>query len=367
MIEIKGLKNIEAVETRISSINGEKGILTYRGYNIQELAEKSSFEETAYLIWHGKLPTQNELKELDKELKENRELSENIIHIIKKTAKNGNFMSILQTIILSLGVYDKEQNNLNKAIKLTAKIPTIITAISRTRKNLEIIAPKKDLTHAGNFLYMLKGEEASEFEEKVFDKCLILQAEHGLNASTFAARITSSTLSDMHSSIISAAGTLKGELHGGAAEKSIQMIQEIKEVENVESYLNQKLAKKEKIMGFGHRVYKIKDPRAVILDQCLLDLARKEPKTYEIAKKIETTMDKEFSGKGIYPNIDFYIACVYHYLKLENEIFTPIFASSRITGWTAHIIEQYQNNKIIRPRARYAGQKEKEYVLIDKR
>ncbi len=362
------MENIEVLETSISSINGEKGILMYRGYDINALAEKSSFEEVAYLIWHGKLPTQKELDDLDNMLKENRELPASIKHIITKLPKDANVMSVLQTLISSLGMQDKvKEDNLTKAIKITAKIPTLIAAVSRERKGLGLVGPRKDLTHAGNFLFMLKGEEPSEKDEKAFEKCLILQAEHGLNASTFAARITSSTQSDIYSSIITAISTLKGALHGGATEKAMQMIQEIKCVENVSEYIKQKLDSKEKIMGFGQRVYRIKDPRACILEQCLQELANEEPKTYEIAKKIETTMTKGFSGKSLYPNMDFYAACVYHYLQLDEELFTSMFVISRIIGWTTHIIEQNQNNKIIRPLAKYIGQMEQEYVVIDKR
>ncbi len=371
----KGLKNIVALESNISSVDGKKGILTYNGYNIKDLAKHSNFEEVIYLLWHKKLPTKTEFEKLDKKLKQNRKLSISILKLIKSFPKQATPMEVLRTVVSALSLYDPETNdnskkaNLNKAIKLTAKLPSIISAFERIKNNKKPISPKNELSHAGNFLYMLTGKKPDKFSEKIFDMCLILHADHSLNASTFSARITTSTLSDMYSAVTSAIGTLKGSLHGGANEKVMRMLFEIKDISNVENYIKEKLSKKEKIFGFGHRVYKVKDPRADILEKHLPELAKiiSEPKWYEISKKIEKTVEKELKGKSIHANVDFYSATTYYSLGIPPELFTPIFALSRITGWTAHILEQYDDNTLIRPLSKYIGPKNLKYIPIEKR
>ncbi len=371
----KGLKNIIALESNISSVDGKKGILTYNGYNIKDLAEYSNFEEVIYLLWYKKLPTKTEFKKLDEKLKQNRKLPKPILKLIKSFPKQTTPMEVLRTVVSALSLYDPEANdnskkaNLNKAIKLTAKLPTITAAFARVKNNKKPIPPKKGLSHSGNFLYMLTGKKPDKISERIFDICLILHADHSLNASTFSARITTSTLSDMYSAVTSAIGTLKGSLHGGANEKVMQMLFEIKKANNVETYIKEKLSKKEKIFGFGHRVYKVKDPRAYILEKHLPKLVKKisEPKWYEISKKIEIVMEKELKGKSIHANVDFYSATTYYALGISPELFTPIFALSRVVGWTAHVMEQHNDNTLIRPLSRYIGPKGLKYIAIEKR
>ena len=371
----KGLKNIIALESNISSVDGKKGILAYCGYDIKDLAEYSNFEEVIYLLWYKKLPTKTEFKKLDEKLKQNRKLPKPILKLIKSFPKQTTTMETLRTVVSALSLYDLEANdnskkaNLNKAIKLTAKLPTIIAALARVKNNKKPIPPKRGLLHSGNFLYMLTGKRPDKISERIFDMCLILHADHSLNASTFSARITASTLSDMYSAITSAIGTLKGELHGGANEKVMRMLFEIKKESNVETYIKEKLSKKETVFGFGHRVYKVKDPRAYILEKHLPELVKtiSEPRWYEISKKIEIVMEKELKGKSIHANVDFYSATTYYALSISPELFTPIFALSRVAGWTAHVMEQHNDNTLIRPLLRYMGPKNLKYIPIEKR
>ncbi len=371
MTATKGLEGIVATTSSISSIIDDT--LTYAGFNIDDLAEKASFEEVIYLLWHRKLPNNEELAELKKQLAENADLPQEVLNHFKTyPIDKVHPMGALRSAVSLLGLYDDEADvmdpeaNYRKAIRLQAKIPTIVTAFSRVRKGLEPVAPRTDLSFAGNFLYMLTGQEPSEIAEEAFNKALVLHADHELNASTFTARVCVATLSDVYSGVTAAIGALKGPLHGGANEAVMKMLSEIGEVENAESYINTKLANKEKIMGFGHRVYRKGDPRA----KHLKDMSQKltsitgEPKWYEMSTKVEEIVT---SAKPLPPNVDFYSASVYHSLGIDHDLFTPIFAVSRVSGWLAHILEQYDNNRLIRPRAEYTGPGMQKYVPIEQR
>jgi len=371
----KGLEGIYAAESAISSIDGKRGILRYWGYDINDLAKNSNFEEVCYLFLYGKLPKKNELKNFTSKLKEERKLPLQIIKIIKLAPKNSKTMAVLRTAVSALGLFDKNSDNLSKKniidknIKLISQIPIIIAYFDRIRKNKPIIKPKKTLNHATNFLYML-GNKIDEEDSKIFDICLMLHAEHELNASVFSARVTASTLSDIYSAITSAVGTLKGELHGGANEKVLQMIKEIGDEKNVYGYLQKKLDSREKIMGFGHRVYRTKDPRAYILEKFSKRLSEKyNTNLYNISKKIEEFMHNQnkLTSKGIFVNVDFYSASVYSNLGISHDLFTTIFALARMPGWAAHLLEQYSDNRLIRPIAKYIGVKSRNYIPIGKR
>ena len=375
----KGLEGIYAVESAIATIDGLKGILHYRGYNIHDLAEKSTFEETCYLLLYGELPTKEQLKEFEIKLKEQRELPKEIVKLIKILPAEKP-MSTLRTVVSAIGLYDKDADALgrealiDKSINLIAKLPVIVASIGRVAKGEKILKPKKGLSTAANFLYMLHGKRPDKFHARVFDICLILHAEHELNASSFTARATASTLSDIYSATTSAIGALKGAWHGGANEQVIKMLREIGSAERVESYLREKIEKKERIIGFGHRVYKAKDPRATILERYSKELAEKagdngNNSLYQISKKIEDFMSSQqkLTEKGIFVNVDFYSASVYTYLDIPPSLFTPIFAASRMSGWAAQLLEQYADNRIFRPRAKYVGAEERNYVSINKR
>jgi citrate synthase len=371
MTVTRGLEGVVATTSTISSIIDDT--LTYVGYDIDDLAENATFEEVVYLLWHRKLPNKQELEELKKQLAENASIPKEVIdHFKMCPIDKVHPMAALRTAISLLGVYDEEADvmdaeaNYRKAIRLQAKVPTIVTAFSRIRKGLEPVEPRKDLSFAANFLYMLTGEEPNEIAVEAFDKALVLHADHELNASTFTARVCVATLSDVYSGITAAIGALKGPLHGGANEAVMKMLTEIGTVENVEPYIRKKLENKEKIMGFGHRVYRKGDPRAKHLKKMSEKLTKLvgEPHWYEMSVKIEEIMN---STKPLPPNVDFYSASVYHCLKIDHDLFTPIFAVSRMSGWLAHILEQYENNRLIRPRAEYTGPQKQKYVPIEQR
>lgn len=366
----KGLEGVVALTSEISSIID--GVLTYRGYDIDDLADHASFEEVAYLLWNGRLPLKNELEQLQQELDTYAALPEGLLQHLQSFPLNVHPMSFIRTAVSLLGLYDKEtednslEANYRKAVKLTAQLPVIVAAFARLRAGKEPVAPKKGLSFAGNFLYMLNGEEPSEVATKALDKALVLHADHELNASTFAARVTTATLTDIYSSVTSALGALKGPLHGGANEQVMKMLKEIGSIDHVEEYLQKKLDNKEKVMGFGHRVYKNGDPRAKHLREMSRQLGEQtgEPKWYEMSVKLDELF---VSKKGLLPNVDFYSASVYTYLGIESDLFTPIFAISRMTGWTAHCLEQYSNNRLIRPRADYTGLTNQSYIPIEQR
>jgi citrate synthase len=370
MTVAKGLEGVVACTSAISSIFD--GVLTYRGFNIDDLAVNASFEEVAYLLWYGRLPNRAQLDQLKKELDQYASIPAELIGQLKAYPKKAHPMSVLRTAVSALALYDEEAEiaseevNHRKAIKLTAKIPTIVTTFARIRQGLEPVSPKPGIGFAANFLYMLNGEMPSKVAVRAFDKALVLHADHELNASTFAARVTTGTLADMYSAITTAVATLKGPLHGGANERVMAMLEEIGSVDRVEQVIQAKLDRKEKIMGFGHRVYKDGDPRAKHLREMSRQLAEQNGDSlwYEMSTAIEKLV---YEKKGLKPNVDFYSASVYTYLGIPRDLFTPIFAMSRVTGWTAHVLEQYADNRLIRPRAEYTGLTNQSYVPIDQR
>lgn len=367
-----GLEGIVAGESTLSDVNGQEGRLIYAGYDIHDLAEHSTFEEVIYLLWNGQLPTLPQLDELKQQLSSESGLPTEIQQLIRSIPKDANTMDMLRTVVSALSFYDPDkadmsrEANVRRSIRLTAKFPTIVTTFQRVRNGLDSVEPRQDLSLAGNFLYTLKGEEPDEIATRTMDVAFVLHADHELNASTFAARVTAATLSDMYSAIVSAIGTLKGPLHGGANEGVIKNLLEIGNVENVEPWVKNAFANKQKIMGFGHRVYRTTDPRATHLSEMSRQLGQRtgETKWYDMSKRMEEVVNRE---KGLNANVDFYSASTYYALGIPTDLFTPIFACSRISGWTAHVLEQYKNNRLIRPRAEYVGPRGLKYVPIDER
>jgi len=371
MTTTKGLEGVVATQSAISSIIDDT--LTYVGYDIDDLAEHASFEEVIYLLWHQRLPKADELAELKQQLADNMAVPQEVLNHFKTyPIDKVHPMTALRTTVSMLGLYDDKAEDMSveanylKAIQLQAKMSTLVTAFARVRKGQEPIAPKSDLSFAANFLYMLSGEVPEAIEEEAFNKALVLHADHELNASTFTARVCVATLSDVYSGVVAAIGALKGPLHGGANEQVMKMLSEIGSVENVDSYINGKLENKEKIMGFGHRVYRKGDPRAKHLREMSQKLTtiRGEEKWYDMSVKIEGIVTGQ---KNLPPNVDFYSASVYHSLNIDHDLFTPIFAVSRVSGWLAHILEQYSNNRLIRPRAEYIGPGMQKYVPVNER
>jgi citrate synthase len=357
----KGLEGVVATTSKICYIDGELGVLAYGGIDIHELADHSTFEETCYLLWNGKLPTETELKELRQRLAGERNLPPAIIDFLRGVPKGSAPMDVLRTAVSALGLYDPEEKNndhaanISKAIRLTSQIAMIVAAYDRLRKGKGVVEPDRSLSHAANFLLMLNGQAPSKTAENALDVALILHADHELNASTFAARVTAATLSDMHSAITSAIGALKGPLHGGANEAVFLILQKIDAAgADPVAYVRDLLAQKKKISGFGHRVYHTEDPRATHLRKMSEDLGHSsgEPKWFEMSRKIELFVKAE---KKLNANVDFYSASTYHVLGIDVDLFTPIFAVSRISGWSAHVIEQLDDNRLIRPRADYLG------------
>jgi citrate synthase len=355
-----GLEDVVVATSTICFIDGEKGILRYRGYDVNELAEKSTYEEVAYLLIYGHLPTQAQYESFTADLRKNRAVPEALVQILKSIPPQTNLMAWLRTAISALASFDPEAEdlsepaNMRKTIRLTAQTATLTAAINRIRNKEAVIAPDPSLDHAGNFLYMLKGKKPDEISRRAMDIALVLQADHELNASTFAGRVTVSTLSDLHSAVTSAVGTLKGPLHGGANQRVMEMMDKIGTVDKAEGYVLEQLAAKKKIMGFGHRVYTNIDPRAAILKKMARELSQKvgPAKWYEMSEKMETLMLKE---KKLNANLDFYSASVYRYLGIDTDLFPLVFATSRIVGWCTHFIEQYRNNRLIRPLTQYTG------------
>lgn len=370
MTASKGLEGIVATTSSISSIID--GVLTYRGINIDDLANNASFEEVVYLLWHGNLPSAEQLKQLKNDLNGQASIPTEVLSLLKTFAKDSNPMAVVRTAVSALALYDEEANemteeaNIRKAIRLQAKLPAIVAAFGRIREGKEPIAPKQGAALAENFLYMLNGSDPDEIEVEAFNKALVLHADHELNASTFAARVTVATLSDMYSGITSAIGALKGPLHGGANEAVMRTLEEIGSVDRVKSVIEEKLNNKEKIMGFGHRVYKNGDPRAKHLQDMSRRLSERSGNMlwYTMSTKIEEIVT---GSKGLKPNVDFYSASVYTGLGISRDLFTPIFAVSRVSGWTAHILEQYANNRLIRPRAEYVGPANQRYTALSDR
>src|SRR5512133_1401487 len=370
----KGLEGVVAAVSGICYIDGDRGILSYRGYDIHDLASNSTFEETCYLLWFGSLPTRAQLEDFKRKLAAERQMDPAILTLLKQAPKSALPMDVLRTAVSALAFYDPEEKinteeaNLNKSYRLTSQIAMIVAAYDRIRKGKEVVQPDGSLSHAANFVYMLTGEKPSPTAEKALDIALILHADHELNASTFAARVTAATLSDMHSAITSAIGALKGPLHGGANEAVFRILESIDSsgADPVE-YVKGMLAQKKKIPGFGHRVYHTEDPRATHLRTMSRDLGSSsgQSKWFEISQKIDEFVKAD---KKLNANVDFYSASTYHTLGIDVDLFTPVFAVSRISGWTAHVIEQLEDNRLIRPRADYIGPAyPNNYVPLDKR
>jgi citrate synthase len=357
----KGLEGIVATTSGICYIDGDQGVLAYRGIDVHELADHSTFEETCYLLWFGRLPTRNELKEIRDRLAEERKLDPAIISLLRSAPKHVVPMDILRTAVSALAFYDAEErkndheSNIHKSIRLTSQVPMIVAAYDRIRKGKPIVEPDRSLSHAANFLLMLNGTKPTPTAERALDIALILHADHELNASTFAARVTAATLSDMHSAVVSAIGCLKGPLHGGANEAVFHILEAINSSgSDPVEYVKKMLAEKKKIPGFGHRVYHTEDPRATHLRKMSEDLGKSsgQSKWFEWSHAIELFVKAE---KKLNANVDFYSASTYHTLGIDVDLFTPVFAVSRISGWTAHVIEQLDDNRLIRPRADYIG------------
>ncbi len=367
----KGLEGIIASATRIGDVVGDIGELVYAGYNINELAGKVCFEEVAFLLWEDRLPNRKELSALQADLISARPLPNTVVEMLRSLPKDAKPMNVLRTAVSMLGAVDPEadlntpESNRRKAVQLTAQFPVIVAKWHRVRQGLPVVPPSPKLNTGANFLYMITGQEPSAEAVDVMDMALVLHAEHGFNASTFAARVTIATLSDMYSAICSAVGTLKGPLHGGANEGVIHMLMEIGEESRVDPYVRAKLANKERIMGIGHRVYKTLDPRAPHLKRLAEKLsAMVDPKWLRMSERIAEIMKKE---KNLNANVDFYSATVYYSLGIPTDLFTPIFAISRVAGWTAHVLEQLADNRLIRPLSEYTGQRNLKVVPIDQR
>lgn len=372
---IPGLSNIPAAQSSISYVNGQDGILEYRGIPIQELAEKSTFLETAYLLIWEHLPTQPELTKFEQEIRDHRRLKYRVRDMMKCFPENGHPMDALQTCAAALGLFysrralDDPEYIRQTVIRLVAKIPTMVAAFELIRHGNDPIAPNDQLDYAANFLYMLTGQEPTPLEARVFDKCLVLHAEHTMNTSTFSALVTGSTLTDPYGVISSAVGTLAGPLHGGAAEDALDMLEAIGSVQNVEAYVDQCIQNEQKIMGFGHRVYKVKDPRATILQNLAEQLFQEfgyDP-YYDIALKLESVVEEKLGHKGVHANVDFYSGLVYRRLGIPKDLFTPVFAIARVAGWLAHWKEQLEANRIFRPTQIYTGEHNFPYIPIEQR
>jgi citrate synthase len=370
----KGLEGIVANSTRLSDVLGEKGQLIYAGYDINELAGKVSYEEIVHLLWHGHLPSRKELTDLENNLRSRRDLPQGVINFIETAPKKSNPMDVIRTAISMLGLYDTEleedinvDKNRIRALHITAKIGVIAAYFHRARQGKPLPPVRQDLGEAAHFLYLLNGEEPKPEAIKTLDVAFVLHADHGMNASTFSARVTVATLTDMYSAITSAIGTLKGPLHGGANEGVIHMLVEIGSEDRVDSYIEEQLAQKKKIMGIGHRVYKVLDPRAPHLREMAIRLSEElgDAKWIRMSERIAALMKEK---KGLNANVDFYSATVYYSLGIPTDMFTPVFAIARTAGWTAHVLEQLADNRLYRPLSEYTGPEVgKKVVPIDER
>jgi citrate synthase len=368
----KGLREVVAADTTVSDIDGEAGRLWYAGYEIADLAEHATFEEIVFLLHHTRLPTQDELDELDELLIENRDLSPFLTQLMSTLAQQTSPMSMLRTSISAASAYDPDgwdespDAQYRKAMRLIAKTPTLIAYYERMRTGRELVPPHPKLPHAANFLYMLSGDEPDHDDADALDTTFTLYADHTMNASTFTARIIASTLSDMFSAITGAIGALKGPLHGGANEEAMKMAQEIAAGEDVETYVRDRLGRHEKVMGFGHAVYRTMDPRATVLRQLAREVGARhgDERWADIFEALQETV---FDQKQLWPNVDLYAAGVYHSLGIPTDLMTPIFALARMAGWTAHVREQYADNKVIRPGSTYVGPRDQVWVPIEDR
>ncbi|MCA1617879.1 MAG: citrate synthase [Acidobacteria bacterium] len=367
-----GLEGVVAAESSIGDVDGVNGVLIYQGLDIHDLAEHSTFEETVFLLWHGRLPGRAELDGLRAELAANQQLPAEVSELMRRFPAGAEPMDALRTAVSALAFYDAGSRDLSRegalrtATKLTARLPVVVATFERLRNGKEPVEPRPDLNIASNFLHMLSGEEPSERVARIFDVCLILHADHELNASTFTSRVIAGTLADMYGAVTGAIAALSGPLHGGANTNVMKMLLEIGEPERAEAWLREALASKKKVMGFGHRVYKTEDPRSVWLRKFSRELgeARGETRWIEILERLRELM---FAEKKLYPNVDYYSGSAYYLMGIPLDLFTPIFAVSRISGWTGHILEQYANNRLIRPRAEYVGPRGVPYVPIEER
>ncbi len=372
----RGLEGVVVTESELSDIDGDAGRLIYRGYTIDELARQASYEETLYLLWHGELPDSEQLEAFNEQMVAARSLDDGVLEIVRNLAEaDEEPMAALRTITSALAAYDPDADadvtdseaNIRKSRRITAKMPTALAAYNRIRNGQQPVEPRKDLSHAANFLYMLNGEEPDDVLAETFDMALVLHADHGLNASTFSAMVTASTLADLHSAVTSAIGTLSGSLHGGANANVMKMLKAIDDsAMDPVDWVVDALDRGERVAGFGHRVYNVKDPRADILGEHseALGEAAGDTKWYEMSVAIEEYIAEE---KGLAPNVDFYSASTYYQMGIPIDLYTPIFAISRVGGWLAHVLEQWEDNRLIRPRAKYTGPEDAEFVPLDER
>ena len=367
-----GLRGVVAAQSAIGDVNGEEGKLIYQGYDIHDLAEHSTFEEVIFLLWNGRLPNRTELDEHNARIRRNYEAPKEVIELMKQYPKDSDPMDVLRTAVSSLDLYDPKgqgtdrESAVGAAVRITGRIGTLAAAWDRIRNGKDVVAPDSSLCIAENFLYMLRGEKADAEEARMFDIALILHADHELNASTFTTRVVAGTLADMYGAVTAGIAALAGPLHGGANTAVMKMLIEIDDPAKIDGWVEEALAQKKKIMGIGHAVYKTEDPRATWLRKFSKQMADRkgETKWFEMSQRIEQLMHEK---KGMYPNVDFYSASTYYLMGIPLDLYTPIFAVSRISGWTGHILEQYSNNKLIRPRAEYIGERDQKYVPIEER
>jgi citrate synthase len=374
----KGLEGVVAAETAISHVYGDEGRLVYSGYEIEDLAANATFEETCHLLWYGALPTRPQLNTLKRRFAESAGIDDRIVTVLRQAQRGTHPMAALRTAVSALSFTDPDTEDMSleaadrKAVRLTAQSATITAAIDRLRNGAGVNAPRADLGFAANLLFMLRGEEPDELETRIIDAALTLHAEHGMNASTFAARVTAGTKADMHSAVVSAIGALKGPLHGGANERVMEMLLQLDGPADAERYVRETVAARGRVMGFGHRVYRTTDPRAPILKDLAAQLNARSggaSKWLEMSDRIQQTMREEMDRKGrqVHPNVDFFSASVYYTLGIPTDLFTNLFAIARMSGWTAHVIEQMKDNRLIRPQSEYTGPAPRRVVPIDQR
>jgi citrate synthase len=374
----RGLEGVVAAESRICRIDGQNGKLYYLGYPIEELAREASFEETTYLLLYGELPNPEQLEDFSRRMRSGRELAKPIVAMVRDFPRDAHPMELLQSVISYLSGYvqHKIQHsaycNCRDTLHQVAQLPTVVAAWYRFHDDRQPVAPRADLSHGANFLYMMRGEEADEYEGRIMDSCLVLHAEHGFNASTFTARVVASTISTCYSSISAAIGALYGSLHGGANEKVMQMVEAIGSPERAAGWVEKALEDKQKVMGMGHRVYRTMDPRARIMEEYLQELSRRkhDSRYYDILKEVERAFRSrmEEKGKPIYPNVDFFSGAVYSLLGIPPILFTPVFAMARASGWLAHVLEQREHEqRLYRPTSVYVGMAPREYVPLQER
>ena len=373
----KGLEGIIAGESAICLIDGQKGKLSYLGYSVDELAEKSSFEETTYLLLHGRLPNRAEMAEFSARMRAQRALTPEVLEMIRAFPEAAHPMELLQSVVSYLGSYVQHKIHhstscdCRRTLHQVAQMATVIAAWQRFHEGKDPVAPREDLSHGANFLYMLRGTPPDELEGRIFESCLVLHAEHGFNASTFTARVVASTMSTCYCSISAAIGALFGSLHGGANERVMQMVDAIGDSSRAKQWTADALARKAKIMGMGHREYKVKDPRSYLMETYLeaLSKAKNDTRYYDILKAVESSFHErmEEKGKPLYPNVDFFSGAVYRLLGIPSVLFTPVFAMARVAGWLAHVLEQRVDNRLYRPESLYTGTSARKYISLEER